>query len=203
MEADSFLSIEKPSEGLYKEKGSRFLAFAFPVENEIEIQKFLDHIRKQYHDARHHCYAWRLGTDLNRFRTHDDREPTNSAGKPILGQIQSFQLTNVLVVVVRYFGGTLLGVGGLVQAYKSASMEALKNASIIKKYVFVTYKLKFRYEDMNLVMKVLKDMGLQHWEQKFELNCELILKVRTSEEKNLTDSFRHESSVRMQILSDV
>jgi uncharacterized YigZ family protein len=203
MEEDSFLTIEKKSEGIFKDKGSRFLAFAYPAESETEVNSILDNIRKEYHDARHHCYAWRLGADMNNFRANDDGEPANSAGKPILGQIISFQLTNVLIIVVRYFGGTLLGVGGLIQAYKTASMEALKNASIIKKYVFRTYILKFRYEDMNAVMKVLKDMNLEQWDQKFELNCELKLKVKKSEELNLKNSFRRDSSVRLNILTEI
>ncbi len=202
MEEDSFLTIEKKSEGIFKDKGSRFLAFAFPVESEAEINIILENVRKEFHDARHHCYAWRLGADLSSFRAVDDGEPGNSAGKPILGQIISFQLTNLLVIVVRYFGGTLLGVGGLMQAYKTASMEALKNANILKKYVFATYLLKFRYEDMNTVMKVLKDMNLEQWDQKFELNCELKLKVRKSDELNLKNAFRRDSFVRMHILNE-
>lgn len=203
METDSFLTIEKPSEGIYKEKGSKFLAFAFPVHNEIEIQSILEKIRKEYHDARHHCYAWRLGAEMLHFRANDDGEPGNSAGKPILGQIQSFELTNILVVVVRYFGGILLGVGGLIHAYKSASIDALSNAGIIQQYVYNAYKIRFRYEDMNPVMKVLKDMDLEQWDQRFELECELMLRVRKSEEKKLLDAFRADSTITFQIMKDV
>jgi len=195
METDSYLTIVNPSAGLFKDKGSRFLAFSFPVENEDEIRIILENTRKQYHDARHHCYAWRIGADLSHYRSNDDGEPNNSAGKPILGQIQSFQLTNILVIVVRYFGGTLLGVGGLIQAYKSASMDALNNAEIIKRYVYLSYQMKFRYEDMNLVMKVIKDMNFEQWDQKFELECELKLKVRKSEERLLLESFRPDSTI--------
>lgn len=197
METDSFLTIENPSEGLFKDKGSRFLSFAFPVRNEDRIHEILDKLQKDYHDARHHCYAWKLGMDMGHFRTHDDGEPGNSAGKPIFGQIQAFQLTNVLIVVVRYFGGTLLGVGGLMQAYKSASMDALNNAKIIKQYIYSTYKLNFRYEDINMVMKVIKDMDLEQWGQKFELECELMLKIRVSKEQELLDAFRLNSSVKV------
>jgi uncharacterized YigZ family protein len=200
METDSYFTIESQSEGLYKVKGSRFLAFAYPAISEDEIRKILESLRKEYHDARHHCYAWRLGTVPDHFRTNDDGEPSNSAGKPILGQIQSFKVTNVLIIVVRYFGGILLGVSGLVKAYKSASMEALNNAKIIKCYVYEYYSLNFRYEDMNLVMKVLKDMDLEQWDQRFEIECELKLKVRKSEEKNLLDSFRPDTSVRLKVL---
>lgn len=197
METDSFLTLEKPSVGLYKDKGSRFHSFAFPVRDESQIHEILDKLHKEYHDARHHCYAWKLGMDMDHFRSHDDGEPTNSAGKPIFGQILAFQLTNVLIVVVRYFGGTLLGVGGLMQAYKSASMDALNNARIIKQYIYSTYKLNFKYTDMNLVMKVIKDMDLEQWGQKFELECELMLKLRVSKEQELLDAFRLNSSVKM------
>ena len=202
METDSFLTIENPSHGLYRDKGSRFLSFAFPVKNEEQVQKNLENLRKEYHDARHHCFAWRLGADLNHFRLNDDGEPANSAGKPILGQIQSFQLSNILIVVVRYFGGTLLGVGGLIHAYRSASMEALKNAKIIRQYVYSSFRINFRYEDMNIVMKVIKDMNLEQWDQKFELDCELKLKVRKSEEKILLAAFRPDSSVRLILEED-
>ncbi|MCB9013578.1 MAG: YigZ family protein [Bacteroidales bacterium] len=187
--SDSFLSIEQASEGFYKEKASRFLSFAFPVNDENEITQHLLELRKQYHDARHHCYAWKLGYDDNHFRANDDGEPSNSAGKPILGQIQAHDLTNILIVVVRYFGGTLLGVGGLMQAYKSAAAEAIKNASICRQYRYAIYQLHFPYEDMNLVMKVLKDMNLEQWDQLFEMKCSLKLKVRLSEESKLIQSF--------------
>ncbi len=200
METDTFLTIESLSEGLYKEKGSRFLAFAHPVQDEEGIQLILESTRKKYHDARHHCYAWRLGADLAHFRVNDDGEPTNSAGKPILGQIQSFQLTNVLIIVVRYFGGTLLGVGGLIQAYKSASMEALKNAKIIEQHLFFTCSMNFLYDDLGHVMKVLKDMDLQQWDQRFELDCELKLKVRKSQFTKLSDAFRPDGSVKINVL---
>jgi uncharacterized YigZ family protein len=202
METDSFLTIESPTEGFYKDKGSRFLSFAFPVSNENEIQIALDRVRKDYHDARHHCFAWRLGAEMSHYRANDDGEPSNSGGKPILGQIQSFQLTNILVIVVRYFGGTLLGVGGLIQAYKTASMEALKNASIVKQYVYTEYSLSFSYDDMNLVMRVMKDMGLEQWDQRFELDCEMKIRVRISEEKSLMNAFRADSSVKFKRLNE-
>jgi len=202
METDSFITIEGSSEGIFKDKGSRFLAFAFHAENENEIRSLLEATRKQHHDARHHCYAWRLGPDQNHYRANDDGEPASSAGKPILGQIQSFQLTNILVIVVRYFGGTLLGVGGLIQAYKSASMDALKNARIVKQYVYMNYTLSFRYEDMRLVMRILKDMELEQWDQKFDLDCELKVKVRKSSVKTLLDSFRPGSSVKAELIHD-
>lgn len=197
MDTDSFLTIEKPSKGLFKDKGSRFLSFAFPVGNEEEIKLILEETRKQYHDARHHCYAWRLGADMQHFRSNDDGEPTNSAGKPILGQIQSFQLTNVLVIVVRYFGGTLLGVGGLIQAYKQASHEALQSANIIKQYQYVSYLIDFKYDDMNLIMKVLKDLNLEQWDQDFKTECSLKAKIRLSEKNHLLDAFKLSKTVKL------
>jgi len=203
MDVDHFLTIQSPSKGFFKEKGSRFLSYAFPVTNENQIHAILEDLRKQYHDARHHCYAWKLGTGPSHFRSNDDGEPCNSAGKPILGQILSFQLTNVLVIVVRYFGGTLLGVGGLIQAYKAATMDALKNARIIQQFVMVGYKLTFRYEEMNRVMKVLKDLNPEQWDQRFELDCELKLKIKKTDEKLLLKAFKHGSSVKLETLPEI
>jgi uncharacterized YigZ family protein len=177
MEKDSYLTIENPSEGNYKEKGSRFLAFAYPVKDETSIREILDMLRKKYHDARHHCYAYRLSSSMTNFRTCDDGEPNNSAGKPILGQIQSYNLTNILIVVVRYFGGILLGVGGLIQAYKNASNDALRNAIIVKKYLYDTYHLSFDYGILKDVMKIIKDMELEYFDTDFQQNCELKIRV--------------------------
>ncbi|MCK4750363.1 MAG: YigZ family protein [Bacteroidales bacterium] len=174
---DLFKTIESPSKGLYKEKGSKFLAFAFPVAAEDEIKDRISLLRKQYHDARHHCLAWRLGPDIDRYRTNDDGEPSGSAGKPIFGQIQSRDLTNVLVVVVRYFGGTLLGVGGLINAYRSAASDALGRARILEKKVHSLLELEFDYTQMNPVMKVIKDHNLEFYDQQFDMNCTLKLKV--------------------------
>ncbi|PLX14682.1 MAG: YigZ family protein, partial [Marinilabiliales bacterium] len=130
---DQYLTISKPSEGLFKDRGSKFLAFAYPVSSEEEIKAFQEQLRSDYHDARHHCYAYMLGPKKENYRANDDGEPSSTAGKPILGQIRSFDLTNILIVVIRYFGGTKLGVGGLINAYKTAAEEALKNAKIIRK----------------------------------------------------------------------
>ncbi|MDP2112754.1 MAG: YigZ family protein, partial [Bacteroidota bacterium] len=128
---DTYKTIEKPSEGLFKDKGSKFISFAFPVNSEDEIKDIVQSIKKEHHSARHHCYAWRLGADHLHFRANDDGEPSSTAGKPILGQIQSFDLTNILIVVVRYFGGTLLGVSGLINAYRSAALDAINQAEIV------------------------------------------------------------------------
>lgn len=174
---DLYKTIQSKSEGLYKEKGSKFIAFAYPMSSEEAIKTEIAELRKRYHDARHHCFAWRLGADLERYRVNDDGEPSGSAGKPIYGQIQSRELTDVLVVVIRYFGGTLLGVGGLINAYRSAASDALDQSGIIELKVNSRLKLEFGYSQMNLVMKVIKDFQLEFEDQQFDLDCSLTLKV--------------------------
>lgn len=200
MEKDSYLTIENPSEGHYREKGSRFLSFAFPVEDETSIREILDALRKKYHDARHHCYAWRLGPSMTNSRSCDDGEPANSAGKPILGQIQSHNLTNILIVVVRYFGGILLGVGGLMQAYKSASHDAIGNARIIKKHLSDTYRLSFDYEILQDVMKIIKNMKLEYFDTNFQQKCELKVKVPRALSKKFSENFNQKSRIKIEIL---
>lgn len=199
---DSFKTIASPSEGLYKDKGSKFLSFAFPVNNESEIKEILETIRKKYHDARHHCYAWMLGEDKLHFRENDDGEPSNSAGKPILGQIQSKNISNVLIIVVRYFGGTLLGVGGLIQAYKTAAKEALESAKIIDKFIYRIYLIQFLYEEMNSVMKVLKDMELDQFDQIFELDCSLKVKVKRSVHEKFEKSFELKKNIVLKFIGE-
>ena len=181
MESEIFTTIASESTGVYKDKGSKFLAFAYPVCSEEEVKEKVDFLRRKYFDARHHCYAYRLGADGGRYRVNDDGEPPNSAGKPILGQLAARGVTNVLVVVVRYFGGVLLGVGGLVQAYKHATADALANAEIVKDVVTETRQLTFAYPDMNRVIKVLKDMNLECFGQDFNLHCTMNVKVRKSQ----------------------
>jgi len=175
---DVYRMIEEASEGSYKEKGSKFIALAYPVENEEEIKEHLTRLRKQYYDARHHCYAWALGPTRQATRSNDDGEPSGTAGRPIMGQILSFDVTNILIVVVRYFGGTKLGVSGLIHAYKTAAADALENVSIKECTVNEVYDVSFEYPLMNQVMKVIKDMNLEVLEQRFELNCQLSFKVR-------------------------
>jgi uncharacterized YigZ family protein len=155
--ANSYSTIKQAAEGVYKNKGSKFMAFAFPVLNEAEIKERLLLLRKEHPSARHHCYAWRLGADKSAYRVNDDGEPSNTAGKPVFSQIQSNDLTNILIVVVRYFGGTLLGVSGLINAYKSAAANAIENSVIEEKFILFEYKIEFSFEDMNYLMKVLKD----------------------------------------------
>ncbi len=175
---DTYRTIAGPAEGLFKDRGSRFLAFAFPVTTEDEIKIHLERLRKEHFGANHHCYAWRLGADKQRFRANDDGEPSGTAGRPILGQLQSFDLTNVVVIVVRYFGGTLLGAGGLVQAYKQSAAEALNAATIIEKHITEVYALQFKYDAMNAVMKLLKEFDAEQRAQVFEIECSLEFSVR-------------------------
>jgi uncharacterized YigZ family protein len=167
----SYKTIASPSEGTFKEKGSKFLAFAYPARDEREIREHLQELRKKFHDARHHCYAWRLGPGGTHFRANDDQEPSGTAGKPILGQLQSFGVTDVLVVVVRYFGGTLLGTGGLIQAYKEAAREALSHSTIIEKDVMKKITIHFSYSEMNEVMKIIRDNHASIIAQDLQLNC--------------------------------
>ena len=200
---DTYHTIKEASEGLYKEKGSKFIALAVPVLDEGEIKQNLDEIRKKYHDARHHCYAWVLGFDKSGHRFNDDGEPSGTAGRPIFGQLQSFDLTNILVVVVRYFGGTKLGVSGLITAYKSATRDALQNAAIIDLTVNDTYELRFEYPLMNEVMRVIKDEGLQIVEQDFQLSCKLSFKVRKNSSDRAYERFRKIHGVKIDYLKTV
>jgi uncharacterized YigZ family protein len=188
MESDTYLTIKAFSQGLYKEKGSRFISFAYPAANQEEIRNILDEIRKEHHSARHHCFAWMLGQDRHTFRANDDGEPSGSAGKPILGQINTFELTNTLVVVVRYFGGKLLGVSGLVNAYRSAAESAINNSEIIKLYVQEYYELVFPYSSINDVMKVIKDEDISQSKQKFEIECRLTINFRRSARERILNN---------------
>jgi uncharacterized YigZ family protein len=169
----SFQSIKTTSEGFYKEKGSKFLAFAFPVRTEDDIKHRLDDLRKQYYDARHHCYAYILGNRSDKYRANDDGEPNHSAGDPILGQIRSKDLTNTLVVVVRYFGGTKLGVPGLIAAYKTAAKEALDAAEVIETTIKDEVLIDFAYEQTSDVMRLAKEFNLEIEGQTFQETCSL------------------------------
>jgi uncharacterized YigZ family protein len=199
---DQFRTIQSPGEGLYKEKGSKFLAFAHPVENEESIKEQLLSLQKQYHDARHYCYAWRLGPEKTLYRVNDDGEPSGSAGKPIYGQIVSRDLTNLLVVVVRYFGGTKLGVGGLIQAYRSAASHALEHCSIIQCKVYERVKLEFAYEQMNPVMKLIKEFDLDFEDQEFDLNCSLVLRSWKRQTPRLLDSFSKITGCKLRVIEE-
>ncbi|MCK4700835.1 MAG: YigZ family protein [Bacteroidales bacterium] len=177
---DTYLTIESKGEGLYKEKGSKFIALAYPVTTEEEIKPILANLRKEYHDARHYCYAYQLGADKKKFRANDDGEPTNSAGQPILGQIKSNNLTNVVVIVIRYFGGKLLGVSGLINAYKTAAADALSNTKIITKTIRDLYELTFAYTIINNVMRLIEEEKLTIVKQTFEADCTIRIGVRLS-----------------------
>ena len=179
---DTYRSIPAPAEGLFKDNGSRFLAFAYPVENEEEIKDRVQALRKKYHDARHHCYAYRLGHLGDRFRANDDGEPSSSAGRPILGQIDSRGLSDVLVVVVRYFGGIKLGIPGLIRAYRTATADALEQAGTVEKVAGKWFRLRFGYDKMNDVMKLLKEMDLPQRAQNFSQRCSLETRVRLAAE---------------------
>ena len=184
---DTYKTIKGSSEGLYKEKGSKFLAFAFPVRSLEEVKSHLDKLRKDYFDARHHCYAYRLGYQGDRFRANDDGEPSGSAGRPILGQIDSRGLSDVLVVVVRYFGGIKLGIPGLIRAYKTSTAEALDKAGITEKTAGNSYRLTFTYDVLPQVMKILKDMDLKQKNQDFGTECSLDTWIRLASEKDFID----------------
>jgi uncharacterized YigZ family protein len=192
---DTYKTISVESKGSYKEKGSKFLAFVFPVISEEEIKEKLAMLRKEYHDARHHCYAYRLGYDKSVFRINDDGEPSGTAGRPIYGQIVSHDLTRVLIVVIRYFGGIKLGIPGLINAYKTATKDALEKASIITRIIQEEYQVRFDYNVMNSVMKVLKEEEAVIIRQEFENSCNLDFSIR----KNAGNKI----FARLQKLSDV
>ena len=177
---DTYKTIKDISGGIYKEKGSRFIATAYPVSDIDEIKNILDNVRKELHDARHHCYAYMLGHQRDTWRMNDDGEPSGTAGRPILGQINSFDITNVLIVVSRYFGGTLLGVSGLINAYKSAANDSLNNAVIIERTVKEYFKISFTYESMNDVMKILKEEHADQSDQSFDIKCSINISFRES-----------------------
>ena len=179
---DAYRSIAAPSDGLFKDNGSRFIAFAYPVETEEQVKERVSALKKEYHDARHHCFAYRLGYQGDVWRASDDGEPSGSAGRPILGQIDSLGLSDVLVVVVRYFGGIKLGIPGLIRAYKTSTADALSSARIVEKIAGKNFRVRFEYLSMNSVMKVLKEMDLTPGAQDFGENCTLSVRVRLSEE---------------------
>ena len=183
----SYRTLAQPVEGVYKEKGSKFLAFAYPVDSETDIKNKIGHLKKEYFDARHHCFAWVLGPEKKQYRAFDDGEPNHSAGDPILGQIRSKDLTNILVVVVRYFGGVKLGVGGLISAYKAAAEDALTKASIEEKEVCEACELLYDYPHTPEVMRLIKDFSLTVLEQTFEETCKLKIEVAARRKAKLLE----------------
>lgn len=198
---DTYKTITKPSEEtLFKDRNSKFFGYAFPVFSEEEIKERLNELRKKHHSARHHCYAWQLGIENTRFRANDDGEPSNSAGQPIYGQIQAFEVTNILIVSVRYFGGTKLGVGGLINAYKNSAQLALEAAEIVEKTIDIQYKLSFGYDLMNKVMRVIKERNIDIISQKMEMDCEYIISVRKKDANSIFAIFDALYKVEIKVL---
>lgn len=185
---DTYRTLAAPSEGLYKEKGSKFLAFAYPVRTLDEVKAHLERLRKDYFDARHHCYAYILGPRKDAFRANDDGEPSGTGGRPIHGQLLSADLTDTLIVVVRYFGGILLGASGLANAYKTAARDAIDHATIVERTIDVRYRLAFAYEAMNDVMRLLKDYDLKPLNPQYDLRCSLEVSIRQSESVRFYDA---------------
>lgn len=188
-DAGLYKTIRSASSGLYKEKGSRFISWAHPVKNENEIKQIIEGIRKEYHEARHHCYAWVTGNDAAKWRANDDGEPSGTAGRPILGQIRSFGLTNILIVVSRYFGGTLLGTSGLINAYKNAASDALQNAEIIEHVVKDSYELVFPYQSINDVMKIIKEEDIDQSGHSFDLECRMTIAFKVTDRERILSRF--------------
>jgi uncharacterized YigZ family protein len=186
---DTYLTIEQAATGLYKSKGSKFITYAYPVNTEEEVKTHLADIRKKHFDARHHCYAYLIGTTNALSRAYDDGEPNYSAGKPIFGQLQAKEITNVLIIVARYFGGTLLGVGGLVSAYKNAAADALNNATIIEKTIDKYYHVVFDFSVMNDVMKIIKDENLTETSRDLNLQGIICFSVRKSNAEKVYKMF--------------
>ena len=197
---DTYHTLAAPAEGLYKEKGSKFLAFAYPVRTTDDVKTHLDELRKQYFDARHHCYAYILGPNKDAYRANDDGEPSGTGGRPIHGQLLSADLTDTLIVVVRYFGGILLGASGLANAYKTAARDAIDHAQIIEKTIDVRYRLSFEYALMNDVMRIIKDFDLKPENQHFDLDCTLELSVRQSLSVRLYDAVANLRAVKIEVI---
>lgn len=189
--AESFRSITHLSQGIYKEKGSKFLSFAIPVKNVAEIKSILDNYRKKYYDARHICYAYMLGPDRSESRTNDDGEPSGTAGRPILGQINSSELTDILVIVVRYFGGILLGTSGLITAYKEAAADAISQAAIVEITVKNELNIRFEYPLLNDVMRIIKEFDIQMINQQFEEQCSIKISVPKKNTELITNKLEH------------
>ncbi|MFT4575779.1 MAG: putative YigZ family protein [Polaribacter sp.] len=187
---DAYKTIEKPSvETLFKDRNSKFFGYTFPVLNEDNVKDAIEGLKKKHHSARHFCYAWQFGTETIRFRANDDGEPSNSAGMPIYGQIQAFGVTNILIVSVRYFGGTKLGVGGLINAYRSSAQLALEASDILKKTINIEFQLSFGYDMMNKVMRIVKERNLNIVSQQLELSCQYMISVRKKEAATVFEIF--------------
>lgn len=195
---DTFRTISKPSnEVIFKDRGSKFYSYSFPVTSEEQIKEHIAALKKDHYNARHWCYAWQLGEGYSSYRANDDGEPSNTAGMPIYGQLKSFDLTNTLVVVVRYFGGTKLGVGGLINAYKSAAKMALEASKIIEKTIDERYIISFQYPEMNDVMRLIKENEISIKDQVLEMDCKIIISVRKKDAKRIFDLFSNTYKVNI------
>lgn len=198
---DTFRTLLSASEEiLFKEKNSKFFGYAFPITSEEEVKPIIDHLRKKHFNAGHFCYAYQLGIAKTIYRANDDGEPSNSAGMPIFGQIQSYDLTNIIVVVVRFFGGTKLGVGGLISAYKTAAQLALEQAEIVEKTIDIHFQIHFDYKNINKVMRIIKEKNLNIISQKMDSNCEIEIATRKSNEKIVSVSFQNLFDVEVKII---
>lgn len=197
---DTYSTIEQAAEGIFRDRASKFIGRAYPVKTEAEAKNILAGIRKKYHDANHHCYAYQIGFDKSVFRSNDDGEPSGTAGRPIFGQIQSKDLTNVLIIVTRYFGGTLLGVSGLINAYKTAAAEALSNARVITKNIYDVYEITYDYAIMNDVMKTLKDKNADIISTDFQMTCKIVFGIRKSFSDTVCEYFKKLNSVTIAYL---
>ena len=200
---DTYQSIAKPSpEVLFKDRNSKFFGYAFPIKTEKEANAHLEELRAKHHKARHWCYAWQIGKEDFQYRANDDGEPSNSAGMPIYGQIQSFDVTNILIVVVRYFGGVKLGVGGLINAYKTAAQMALETSDILKRTIDEIFVVKFDYTEMNKVMQVIKKNNLNVVDQKLEIDCKIFIAVRKKDAEDIYSKFDNTYKVEISKLED-
>ncbi len=203
MEKDTYKTIVKASqEVIFKDRGSKFLGYAFPITHEEQVKDIIEVLKKQHHTARHWCYGYQLGKNYDRFRANDDGEPSNSAGMPIYGQLQSFDVTNTLIVVVRYFGGTKLGVGGLINAYKTAAQMALEACEIEERTIDSHFLLTFDYPEMNTVMRLIKEHHIELVAQKMELHCTFEIKVRLTEAKRIFEIFDNTYKVEIKKLEN-
>jgi uncharacterized YigZ family protein len=200
MPTDIYKTIKAPAEGVFRDRGSRFLAYAFPVTNQEGVKPILDLLRKEHHDARHHCFAYMIGSERTIFRSSDDGEPSGTGGRPILGQINSFGLTNILIVVVRYFGGTLLGVSGLINAYRFAAESSIQNSEIIECILKDYYEIKYPYDSMNAVMKIIKEEDISQSGQSFETVCSIIIGFRTTAKEKVLNRFGRIEGIELNYL---
>ena len=203
MFSDKYKEIKSPSLGIYKEKGSKFIAYSYPVYSEQEVKERLEEVKKIEHSARHHCYAYIINPEKSLQRANDDGEPSFTAGKPILGQIQSNDLTNILIIVVRYFGGTKLGVPGLIRSYKTAAADSISQGVFVTKTIKEQYKVSFKYPLMNDVMRLIKEHKLEIINTDFQIDCNLIFAVPKSKADNVVETFKKNHELKIKYLKTV